>query len=130
MLIVPAIDLLGGRCVRLYQGDYSQAETYDVDPVEVARGFVAAGARRIHLVDLDAPGVHRHALALVTGTAISTRTRGSSNAYEVLELDGAMVAGARITVRVRESTGAGWSEGRVSRFGFASDGVVAGGAPN
>ena len=83
-----------------------------------------------HLVDLDAPGVHRHALALVTGTAISTRTRGSSNAYEVLELDGAMVAGARITVRVRESTGAGWSEGRVSRFGFASDGVVAGGAPN
>jgi len=54
MLIVPAIDLLGGRCVRLHQGDYAQAETYDLDPVEVARGFVAAGARRIHLVDLDA----------------------------------------------------------------------------
>lgn len=54
MLVVPAIDLLGGRCVRLHQGDYSQAETYDLDPVEVARGFVAAGARRIHLVDLDA----------------------------------------------------------------------------
>jgi len=54
MLIVPAIDLLGGRCVRLNQGDYSQAETYDLDPIEVARGFVAAGARRIHLVDLDA----------------------------------------------------------------------------
>jgi len=54
MLVVPAIDLLGGRCVRLHQGDYSQAETYDLDPVEVARGFVAAGAKRIHLVDLDA----------------------------------------------------------------------------
>jgi len=54
MLVVPAIDLLGGRCVRLLQGDYAQAETYDLDPVEVALGFVAAGARRIHLVDLDA----------------------------------------------------------------------------
>lgn len=54
MLVVPAIDLLGGRCVRLHQGDYAQAETYDLDPLEVARGFVAAGARRIHLVDLDA----------------------------------------------------------------------------
>jgi len=54
MLIVPAIDLLGGRCVRLNQGDYAQAEAYDLDPVEVARGFVAAGAKRIHLVDLDA----------------------------------------------------------------------------
>jgi len=54
MLVVPAIDLLGGRCVRLFQGDYDRAETYDLDPVEVARGFVAAGARRLHLVDLDA----------------------------------------------------------------------------
>jgi phosphoribosylformimino-5-aminoimidazole carboxamide ribotide isomerase len=54
MLVVPAIDLLDGRCVRLHQGDYAQAETYDLDPVEVARGFAAAGARRLHLVDLDA----------------------------------------------------------------------------
>lgn len=54
MLVVPAIDLLGGRCVRLHQGDYAQAEAYDLDPVEVARGFAAAGAQRIHLVDLDA----------------------------------------------------------------------------
>ena len=54
MLVIPAIDLLGGRCVRLHQGDYTQAETYDLDPVEVAKSFVAAGAQRIHLVDLDA----------------------------------------------------------------------------
>ena len=40
-----------------------------------------------------------------------------------------MVEGARITVRVRESTGAGWSEGRVARFGYTSDGVVADGEP-
>ncbi len=54
MLVIPAIDLLEGRCVRLDQGDYARAETYQLDPIEVARGFEAAGARRIHLVDLDA----------------------------------------------------------------------------
>lgn len=69
MLVVPAIDLLGGRCVRLNQGDYAQAETYDLDPIEVARGFVTAGARRIHLVDLDAArtgsGVNRGVIGAI-----------------------------------------------------------------
>ena len=54
MFIVPAIDLLGGRCVRLHQGDYGQVEAYDTDPVETALKFVRSGAKRIHLVDLDA----------------------------------------------------------------------------
>ena len=54
MLLIPAIDILGGRTVRLLQGDYSKVTTYDADPVEVARGFASAGARRIHVVDLDA----------------------------------------------------------------------------
>ncbi|MFZ4732853.1 MAG: 1-(5-phosphoribosyl)-5-[(5-phosphoribosylamino)methylideneamino]imidazole-4-carboxamide isomerase [Pirellulales bacterium] len=49
----PAIDLRGGRCVRLRQGDYERETVFDADPVEVARRFVAAGARRLHLVDLD-----------------------------------------------------------------------------
>lgn len=49
----PAIDLRGGRCVRLRQGDYDRETVFDADPVEVARRFVAAGARRLHLVDLD-----------------------------------------------------------------------------
>jgi phosphoribosylformimino-5-aminoimidazole carboxamide ribotide isomerase len=54
MLIVPSIDMLGGRCVRLLQGDFSQATFYEKDPVAVAREFEQAGAKRIHLVDLDA----------------------------------------------------------------------------
>ena len=81
------------------------------------------------VVDLDGLGVHRHALAVVSGTAVSSRTRGTANAYGVIRLDGAMVEGATITVEVRDSTGAGWSEGRVFRFGYTSDGVVAGGPP-
>lgn len=52
--LYPAIDLLGGRVVRLRQGDYADETVYGADPVAVARGFVAEGARWIHVVDLDA----------------------------------------------------------------------------
>ena len=54
MDLYPAIDLRAGRAVRLYQGDYSQETVYGTDPVAVARSFAAAGARWIHVVDLDA----------------------------------------------------------------------------
>lgn len=53
MRIYPAIDLLGGKVVRLRQGRRDQATVYSHDPGEVARGFVAGGAERIHVVDLD-----------------------------------------------------------------------------
>lgn len=53
MTIVPAIDLRAGKCVRLLQGDPLQETRYDGDPVERARAFVAAGAKRLHVVDLD-----------------------------------------------------------------------------
>jgi len=52
--VLPAIDLRGGRVVRLRQGDFAQETAYSDDPVAVARGFADAGARWIHLVDLDA----------------------------------------------------------------------------
>lgn len=53
MEVIPAIDLLDGRCVRLYQGDYAQAQTFDENPVAVARQWSSQGATRLHLVDLD-----------------------------------------------------------------------------
>ena len=53
MYIYPAIDLYGGKAVRLFKGDYTQMTVYSDDPVGVARDFAAAGARRIHLVDLE-----------------------------------------------------------------------------
>ena len=52
--LYPAIDLLGGRVVRLRQGDYADETVYGDDPVAVARDFASAGARWIHVVDLDA----------------------------------------------------------------------------
>jgi phosphoribosylformimino-5-aminoimidazole carboxamide ribotide isomerase len=54
MIILPAIDLLGGACVRLHQGSYESASRYAEDPAEVARAFARAGARWVHVVDLDA----------------------------------------------------------------------------
>ena len=49
----PATDLIGGRCVRLTQGDYTSRKTYYRDPLEAALRFEEAGARRLHMVDLD-----------------------------------------------------------------------------
>jgi phosphoribosylformimino-5-aminoimidazole carboxamide ribotide isomerase len=53
MVIFPAIDLLGGRCVRLVQGDYDRSTVYDDDPLAPAKTFVAQGAEWLHVVDLD-----------------------------------------------------------------------------
>lgn len=51
--IIPAIDIIDGKCVRLTQGDYDQKKVYNDDPVEVAKMFEAHGIRRLHTVDLD-----------------------------------------------------------------------------
>ena len=53
MEIIPAIDIIDGKCVRLTQGDYSQKKIYNEKPLEVAREFEDAGLKRLHLVDLD-----------------------------------------------------------------------------
>jgi phosphoribosylformimino-5-aminoimidazole carboxamide ribotide isomerase len=53
MIILPAIDIKGGQCVRLYQGDYAQVTTYDADPVSAAHRWQEAGASWLHVVDLD-----------------------------------------------------------------------------
>lgn len=54
MIVVPAVDVRGGRCVRLLRGDYAQETVYSDDPTQQATGFVRRGAARVHIVDLDA----------------------------------------------------------------------------
>ena len=56
--IIPAIDLIDGKCVRLSQGDYDQKIVYNENPLEVAKMFADAGIRRLHLVDLDGAKAH------------------------------------------------------------------------
>ena len=53
MEIIPAIDIIDGKCVRLTQGDYNQKKIYNEHTLEIARQFEDAGLRRLHLVDLD-----------------------------------------------------------------------------
>ncbi len=78
MELYPAIDLRGGRAVRLHQGDYGRETVYGDDPVAVAEGFAAAGARWIHVVDLDAARtgdpVNRPIVAAICG-AVAGRAR-------------------------------------------------------
>lgn len=53
MYVIPAIDIIDGKCVRLTQGDYAQKKVYNEHPLEVAKQFEGAGIQRLHLVDLD-----------------------------------------------------------------------------
>ncbi len=59
MHIIPAIDIIDGKCVRLTQGDYAQQKVYNENPVEVAKQFEAAGLTRLHVVDLDGARANR-----------------------------------------------------------------------
>ena len=52
-MIIPAIDLMDGKCVRLTQGDYGQKKEYSADPLDMARQYEDCGIRRLHVVDLD-----------------------------------------------------------------------------
>ena len=53
MILYPAIDLIGGAVVRLHKGDFDQLTEYGTDPIAVAKSYADAGARWLHLVDLD-----------------------------------------------------------------------------
>ncbi|HEY2386428.1 MAG TPA: 1-(5-phosphoribosyl)-5-[(5-phosphoribosylamino)methylideneamino]imidazole-4-carboxamide isomerase [Candidatus Binatia bacterium] len=97
MLVIPAIDLKEGRCVRLVRGDMSQATVYADDPAAVARGFEAAGAEWIHVVDLDgairgAP-VNADAIGAVC-TAVRARVEVGGGVRDLGTLERVFAAGA------------------------------------
>jgi phosphoribosylformimino-5-aminoimidazole carboxamide ribotide isomerase len=81
MEIVPAVDIRGGRCVRLYQGDFQRETVFGEDPVAVARSWQEAGATRLHVVDLDGAREGRPANAqvirrLIEGLSIPVQVGG------------------------------------------------------
>ncbi|OJV45163.1 MAG: 1-(5-phosphoribosyl)-5-[(5-phosphoribosylamino)methylideneamino]imidazole-4-carboxamide isomerase [Bacteroidales bacterium 36-12] len=71
--IIPAIDIIDGKCVRLSQGDYAQKTVYNENPLEVAKQFEDAGIRRLHLVDLDGAKA-QHIVNYKVLEAISAKT--------------------------------------------------------
>jgi phosphoribosylformimino-5-aminoimidazole carboxamide ribotide isomerase len=85
----PAIDIRGGRCVRLHQGDYEQETVYGDDPVAVAKAYEAAGAPWIHVVDLDAArgqGSNRElVVAVAQSVAVPVQTGGGVSDASLLQ---------------------------------------------
>ncbi|NDV66187.1 1-(5-phosphoribosyl)-5-[(5-phosphoribosylamino)methylideneamino]imidazole-4-carboxamide isomerase [Bacteroides sp. 224] len=71
--LIPAIDIIDGKCVRLSQGDYASKKVYNEDPVEVAKEFEANGICRLHVVDLDGAASH-HIVNYRTLEQIASRT--------------------------------------------------------
>lgn len=108
MLVIPAIDILGGRCVRLTQGNYNEPTVYSEDPVDMARRLAATGATRMHVVDLDAArgsASNRDVIArLLQQSGIEVQVAGGVRSEEAVKalLDGGAQWVVMATTAVRD----------------------------
>ncbi|MEL6140738.1 MAG: 1-(5-phosphoribosyl)-5-[(5-phosphoribosylamino)methylideneamino]imidazole-4-carboxamide isomerase [Bacteroidota bacterium] len=118
MHIIPAIDLIEGKCVRLTQGDYAQKKIYNEDPVAVAKEFAAAGLKRLHVVDLDGArggGIVNHKVLerIASSTNLHIDWGGGMKSDEDLriafESGAAQVTGGTIAVK-KPTVFLGWLE--------------------
>lgn len=119
MEILPAIDLCGGRVVRLERGDYARRTTYGSDPAGVARTFVEAGVRWIHVVDLDAARTGRRANAGAVRAvldAVEARVQLGGGARDDAAVDAMLADGAaRVVVGSAALNDWAWFERLVGR---------------
>lgn len=108
MYIIPAIDIIGGKCVRLTQGDYNQKKEYHDNPLEMAKRFEDAGISRLHLVDLDGAKEKRiinaeSLRAIASGTSLKIDFGGGvqsdESIEEALNLGAHQVTGGSIAVK-------------------------------
>ncbi len=106
--IVPAIDIIEGKCVRLTRGDYSTKRVYNEDPLEVATAMEGAGCRRLHLVDLDGAKA-AHIVNYRTLERLASRTsltidfggglKSDEDAHIAFESGAAMITGGSVAVK-------------------------------
>ncbi len=121
MYLLPAIDLLGGRVVRLAKGDYDQVTVYDNDPVARARAFEQAGAEWIHVVDLDGArsGVPENAKVIeriLAATSLQVEVGGGIRSLEAAER--LVKAGAsRLVLGTSLVTDPNFARAAIERFG-------------
>jgi phosphoribosylformimino-5-aminoimidazole carboxamide ribotide isomerase len=123
MEVLPAIDLRDGKVVRLFQGDYARQTTYRDDPVAVAESFVQAGARWIHMVDLDAARSGESAnLPVVRGVcgAVGARIQLGGGARTTQAIEEMLAAGvSRVVVGSAALADWAWFEGLLCRADLA-----------
>jgi len=118
MILLPAIDIRGGKAVRLERGDFAKETVYDADPLDAARKWVAAGARQLHVVDLD--GAREGEPATVLTPAGAVEIWGG--------VDPAEEARKRAAQRAQLETEIRRAEGKLANDGFvakAPEAVVA-----
>lgn len=123
MIIFPAIDLYGGKAVRLYKGDYAQMTIYDDDPSAVAARFKAAGATHMHMVDLEGaktggtPNLET-IKAVVKNAGLFVELGGGIRSFDVMEtyLDAGV---SRLILGTAAVTDDGFAAEAVKRFGSA-----------
>jgi len=97
MILFPAIDIIGGKAVRLAQGDFDQRTDYDADPLDAAKRWVESGARALHIVDLDgaksgAPANLEHVERIASTLAVPIQLGGGLRTTR--DVDAAIAAGA------------------------------------
>ncbi len=100
MLVIPAIDLMDGQVVRLRKGDFASKTVYSDRPAEIAEAFRRAGARRIHVVDLDGARaghpVNREAVSAVVATGVEVELGGGLRCLE--DVEDVLALGVRLAV--------------------------------
>lgn len=128
MFLLPAIDILGGRAVRLAKGDYTQVTVYNEDPVVQARAFEAAGATWLHVVDLDGAksGIPENAEVverILAATSLQVEVGGGVR--DMAAIERLMAAGVtRVVLGTALVRDPGFARAAVDRFG--GDALVAG----
>jgi len=119
--VIPAIDIIGGKCVRLSEGDYSRVSEYSANPLEVAKQFEDAGVRRLHLVDLDGAkngaSSNMNVLEKIAGaTQIEVDFGGGITSMSILE--DVLSAGAKyVTIGSMAAKNPDIFEGWITRYG-------------
>ena len=138
MLIYPAIDLIGGRCVRLAQGRFDEATVYPGDPAEALAGLAAAGATWAHVVDLDgaragAPAQHDLIAALAAKAPLKLQVAGGFRTRDqvaaMLKAGVGRVVIGSVAVEQPELAGTLLQEFGGERIGLALDVNLIGGEP-
>jgi phosphoribosylformimino-5-aminoimidazole carboxamide ribotide isomerase len=119
--VIPAIDLQGGRCVRLVQGDFDRATVYGDDPPGIARRWQAAGASRIHVVDLDgakAGGPRQLGVVREIAAAVSVPVQLGGGMRTLQDVEAALAAGVdRIVIGTRAIEDPGFVDRALARYG-------------
>jgi len=122
MIVIPAIDLRGGKAVRLTKGDFNQEKIYSDNPTELARGFASDGARRVHIVDLEGAlgGEPKHA-SLIRSMAEEVRSLDfevGGGVREARTVDMYLRAGVRrVVIGTRACLDPGFLNEILSEFG-------------